>query len=332
MNQTGKKVKALGLCSGGLDSMLSGLVLRDQGIDVVWVSFETPFFSAKKAKKASRLTGIPLIVRDIFDQYLPMLKNPPAGYGKNMNPCMDCHSLMFAIAGRIMEEIGADFLFSGEVLSQRPMSQNRSSLRYVEKHSGFGGRILRPLSALCLDETEMERSGLVDRQRLLGLSGRSRKPQMALAEKYGIESYPAPAGGCLLTEEVFSARLKDLFSHQDTYSRNDFELLKHGRHFRLGPDAKIIVGRNRSDNERILSLYERAKDILIRMDAMAGPCVLLPNGGTGDSVRLASEICAGYSRAPAGRRAGVRVISPEGQDLISVIPRPPAAIGHMRII
>jgi tRNA U34 2-thiouridine synthase MnmA/TrmU len=197
---THQTVRALGLCSGGLDSMLSALVLRRQGIHVEWISFETPFFSADKARRAANQTGIPLHVQDITDEYLVMLQAPPAGFGKNMNPCMDCHALMFRKAGFFMQAHGFDFLFSGEVLGQRPMSQTAPSLRYVEKHSGFDGKILRPLSARRLPETDMERQGLVDRNRLLDLSGRSRKPQMALAAEFGIGAYPSPAGGCLLTD------------------------------------------------------------------------------------------------------------------------------------
>jgi tRNA-uridine 2-sulfurtransferase len=178
-----KKAKGLGLCSGGLDSMLAALVLREQGIGVFWVSFETPFFSADKARRASGQTGIPLTVVDITDRYLPMLKHPPGGYGKYMNPCMDCHALMFRIAGEIMVEKGYDFLFSGEVMGQRPMSQTKNSLRYVEKRSGFDGLILRPLSARLLPETIMEQKGMVDRERLCDFSGRSRKPQMGPGEK-----------------------------------------------------------------------------------------------------------------------------------------------------
>lgn len=326
-----KKGKALGLCSGGLDSILAGVLLREQGVDVTWISFVTPFFSAKKAKKASGLNGIPLIVRDITECYLPMLKKPPRGYGKNMNPCMDCHCLMFNIAGTIMDEINADFLFSGEVLGQRPMSQVRSSLRYVEKHSGFDGRILRPLSALRLDETLMEKEGLVDRSRLLGFSGRSRKPQMALAEQYGITDYPAPAGGCLLTEKVFSARLKDLFSHKKSFSREELENLKHGRHLRLSTDAKIVVGRNKADNDQIFGLYRPMEDILIRMDVVAGPYVLMHNGGSEASILLAAEICAGYSRVPFGKESAVRVETPERQYVLNVMPRPIASIRDLLI-
>ena len=160
MDKEADKVRALGLCSGGLDSMLAGLVLREQGVDVTWVTFETPFFNAAKVRKASEMTGIPLIVRPIFNVYLKMLKEPPAGYGKHMNPCMDCHTLMFKLAGELMQEKNFDFLFSGEVLGQRPMSQNKSSLGYVEKHSGFKGRIVRPLSAANLAATIPENEGI----------------------------------------------------------------------------------------------------------------------------------------------------------------------------
>src|SRR5210317_1475360 len=183
MEKKNKPVRALGLCSGGLDSMLAGLVLRDQDIDVAWVTFETPFFNAAKARKASNMTGIPLTVKPIFNVYMKMLKNPPAGYGKHMNPCMDCHTLMFKLAGELMQEKNFDFLFSGEVLGQRPMSQNKASLGYVEKHSGFKGYIVRPLSAKNLPLTIPEREGLVDRDRLLDISGRGRNRQIKLAEE-----------------------------------------------------------------------------------------------------------------------------------------------------
>ena len=222
-----KKVRALGLCSGGLDSILSALVLRKNNVEVEWITFETPFFSPEKAIKASKTTGIPLIVKNITEEYLTMLKNPHCGYGRNMNPCMDCHSLMFRIAGGIMEESGFDFLFSGEVLGQRPMSQTLSSLRYVEKHSGYGGYILRPLSAKRLPVTIPEKKGLINRELLLGFSGRSRKPQAALAGEFGISDYPNPAGGCLLTDKGFSRRLKDLFEHQKYFSENELNILKY---------------------------------------------------------------------------------------------------------
>ena len=161
MNADRNRIRGLGLCSGGLDSILAALVLKKQGVDAEWITFETPFFSAEKARNASRATGIPLSVENITDTYLHMLKDPNCGYGKNMNPCMDCHALMFKLAGVIMRKRGFHFLFSGEVLGQRPMSQTRPSLKYVEKHSGMGGYILRPLSALKLEETIPEQEGWV---------------------------------------------------------------------------------------------------------------------------------------------------------------------------
>lgn len=318
MNEPINKVKGLGLCSGGLDSILSALVLRDQGVDVSWISFETPFFTAIKAQKAAAANGIPLLVMDITDRYLPMLKNPPCGYGKYMNPCMDCHALMFRIAGENMASMGADFLFSGEVVGQRPMSQTRQSLRYVEKRSGYDGLILRPLSARLLPETDMEKSGMVDRSRLGDISGRSRKPQMALAETFGVRDYPSPAGGCLLADKGFSLRLKDLFAHQETWAREEFELLKHGRHMRLDARTRVIIGRNRSDNEQILSCYRPDIDFMLKTEGVPGPVAVIPGGCSPEQVVRAAEIIAGYSKAPADGWVEVRVNRPDASEILRV--------------
>jgi len=332
MNDPEKKdVRALGLCSGGLDSMLAGLVLRQQGIDVVWVSFETPFFSADKARAASRATGIPLIVQRITDVYLPMLRRPACGYGKNMNPCMDCHALMFRLAGERMRAEGFDFLFSGEVLGQRPMSQNKTALRYVEKHSGFDGYILRPLSALRLPVTIPETEGLVDRKRLLDFSGRGRKAQMALAEAFGIADYPAPAGGCLLTDPNYSRRLKDLFDHQETVREAQLELLKYGRHFRLDDRTKIVVGRTQGENQQILDLHDPGGDILLKLKAYPGPIVLAPGDASAAALRKAAAICAGYSKAPSDQTVEVQATGPGGRDVIQVEPLPPASVSRLLI-
>ncbi len=263
MSKNKSKVRALGLCSGGLDSTLAGVVLRDLGVEVEWITFETPFFNAVKARRASKTTGIPLTVKPIYSTYIKMLKNPPAGYGKYMNPCMDCHALMFKLAGQIMREKNFDFLFSGEVLGQRPMSQNKTSLRYVEKHSGFDGYILRPLSAKNLPETIPEKEGLVDREKLLDITGRGRKAQIKLAAEFGITDYPAPAGGCLLTDRGYTNRLRDLFEHQDHCTEEELHLLKYGRHYRLNPEAKLIVGRTQKDNENIVKFHDPARDVVI---------------------------------------------------------------------
>lgn len=331
MNETKKKVKALGLCSGGLDSILAGLVLREQAIEVVWVAFETPFFTAEKARKASEMTGIPLIAKDITDRYLPMLEDPPAGFGQHMNPCMDCHALMFRIAGEMMGEIGADFLFSGEVIGQRPMSQTRTSLRYVEKHSGFDGRILRPLSARNLPVTQMEESGLVDRERLCSLSGRSRKPQIEMAKAFGVTDYPAPAGGCLLTDVNISKRLKDLFEHKASPDRAELELLKYGRHIRLSPAVKIVVGRDKADNEQILGHYRPDQDMLIKMNSVPGPVVLISSGSSNGFHEQAAAICAGYSRVPEDSVSKVDIFDASGNSMVEVMPVSPREIQHLLI-
>ena len=311
--------------------MLSALVLREQGISVEWVSFETPFFSSEKARRASSLTGIPLSVKNITPVYLKMLKNPRCGYGKYMNPCMDCHALMFRLAGEIMNQNGLDFLFSGEVLGQRPMSQNKQSLRYVEKQSGFDGYILRPLSAKMLPITKPEEQGLVNRELLLDISGRSRKTQIKLAEEFGIRNYPSPAGGCLLTEKSYSSRLKDLFDHQDSYTEEELHLLKHGRHLRLNQNTKIIVGRTQKDNKKIKKYYDPSVGTLIKVKNFPGPTVLMPTVGSKEMMILAGSICAGYGKAPDAEPVEVGALTPTGNEKFMVIPIPPADIRHFLI-
>ncbi len=331
MNLSLKKVRALGLCSGGLDSMLSALLLRKQGIDVQWVTFETPFFSSDKAKEASKTARIPLVVENITQAYVEMLKNPHCGYGKNMNPCLDCHALMFNRAGRIMKEKGLDFLFSGEVLGQRPMSQTMNSLRYVEKQSGFEGYILRPLSAKRLPITVPEQKGWVNRDLLLDISGRSRKPQLKLAKEFALSKFPAPAGGCLLTDKGFASRLKDLFDHQDAYPERELYLLRHGRHLRLNPATKIVVGRTQKDNENLKKWYDPNLDTLIRIKDIPGPLVLIPNGTGNESKMLAASICVGYSKAPELTPVDVSVTTPKGHESVRVIGVPPKEVKHFLI-
>jgi tRNA U34 2-thiouridine synthase MnmA/TrmU len=318
-SQATRTVRALGLCSGGLDSILSAQVLQQQGIHVEWITFETPFFSADKARRASIQTGIALHVEDITDDYLTMLRAPAAGYGKNMNPCMDCHALMFTKAGDFMRANGFDFLFSGEVVGQRPMSQTANSLRYVAKHSRFGEYILRPLSARCLPETLMEREGWVDRQRLLDLSGRSRKPQIALAAQWDIREYPTPAGGCLLTDPGFSRRLKDLFDHHTEVTVNALNLLKYGRHMRLNETTKIIVGRTKSDNEQILKHCDPRQDVVLKVKDYPGPTVVMPDGGPPEMLFLAGAICAGYSKAPESSATTVQAVKAGNVEHITVL-------------
>jgi tRNA U34 2-thiouridine synthase MnmA/TrmU len=303
---------------------LSALLLRKQGVDVHWVTFETPFFSAQKARKAAKANGVPLTVRKITSRYMEMMRAPSVRFGKHMNPCMDCHALMFRLAGEIMTERGMDFLFSGEVLGQRPMSQNRTSLRYVEKHSGYDGVILRPLSALCLPETLMEQNGMVDRQQLLGISGRSRKQQIELAQAFGVTDFPAPAGGCLLTDKIFSRRLKDLLNHQADCPEKDFELLKFGRHLRLNSRTKIVVGRTRQDNEQISRCLDPQTDMVLKVRDFPGPVVVIPGGADNAMVNLAASICVGYSKAPNLSPSLVTVQTHTDQHQVTVLGMPPS--------
>jgi tRNA-specific 2-thiouridylase len=290
--------KAMGLLSGGLDSILAARLILEQGIEVVGISFVTPFFSSEGAQRAAAALDIPLKILDITEPHLAMLRQPKHGYGNNMNPCIDCHALMLKEAGRVMEERGGDFLFTGEVLGQRPMSQNKGALRTVERESGYEGLILRPLSAQLLPETIPEQEGKVDREKLLGIKGRSRKEQLALAQRYHITEYLSPAGGCLLTDPIFSRRLRDLFLHQDLFQIRDLELLKVGRHLRLAPTLKAVVGRHAQDNERILQLVIPEDDFL-KVEGYPGPLCIIPYGGTVEDIERTASICVRYSDAPA---------------------------------
>lgn len=268
--------KAVALFSGGLDSILAVKLIREQRIEVRGVNFKTPFFGLDKTCAAIKNLDIDLEIIDITQELLEILRNPKHGFGKNMNPCIDCHALMFKKAGEYMTRIGASFILSGEVLGERPMSQNRNSLNIIERESGFEGRILRPLSALLLAETIPEKEGLVERNKLLDISGRSRKRQIELAAKMGIEDYPSPAGGCKLTEPAFSKRLRDLFT-QGVFSLEEIELLKLGRHFRLSRDIKLVVGRNKEENKQLLNFFQN-EDFLFEAKNLKGPVSLLKKG------------------------------------------------------
>jgi len=331
MTSSSKKVRALGLSSGGLDSILSALILRNQGIEVEWITFETPFFSSVKACQAAHKTKIPITVKNITKTYIKMLENPPCGYGKYMNPCLDCHALMFRLAGTIMKNKGFNFVFSGEVLGQRPFSQTKSSLRYVEKHSGIDGYILRPLSAKRLPLTIPEKEGLVNRELLLDISGRSRKPQIKLAEKFGITEYPNPAGGCLLADKGYSDRLRDLFEHQNTYTEKELHLLKYGRHLRLDNNTKLIIGRTKQDNEKIIKYHNPSRDTVIKVKNFPGPIVLVPQKADKDIIIKAASICAGYSKAPDNKKVDAKVVNSCGSEIIKVTGISPEEVKDLLI-
>ena len=322
-------VKALCMLSGGLDSQLAICVLRDQGIEVEAVVFDSPFFETGAAIRAAKALDVKLHIVDLSDEILELLKGPPHGFGKCMNPCIDCHARMMQRCHKMLPEIGASFIATGEVLSQRPMSQNRQSLGVVAKESGCGDIVLRPLSAKLLDPTKPELEGLVDRERLLDLSGRGRKPQFELAKKFGVVDYPSPAGGCRLTEPNFSKRLAELIKHEGL-DICDIELLRLGRHFRFDSGVKLIVGRNAKDNEQ-LEKIARKTDIILNVDDIPGPVALLPVVASDDDVTRAAEICARYCDSEADQYVNIRVVKPSGSEYIKVLPEDQASIEQIRI-
>lgn len=242
--------KCVAMISGGLDSALAAKLMLEQRIEVVglFLAMSWGCCEKEKAQACARQLGIPLMVISVGDAYLDVLRKPRYGYGSGMNPCVDCRMYMFRIAKRYMEESGAGFVVTGEVLGQRPMSQMRRPLELIEAESGLEGLLLRPLSAQLLEPTLPELLGIVDRQRLLRIAGRSRHEQMALAALEEIREYSTPAGGCLLTDEHFAQKTKDLFAHEEQPTTKDMELLTIGRHFRVGPRTKIILGRNELEN------------------------------------------------------------------------------------
>jgi tRNA-specific 2-thiouridylase len=238
-------------------------------------------------------------VVNITRRHLEVVRHPKYGYGNNMNPCVDCHALMFRVAGEMLEPEGAAFVFTGEVLGQRPMSQNKASLNRIAIESGLHGLLVRPLSAKCLPPSFPEEKGWIQREGLFDFQGRSRKPQMELAKHLNISGYPSPAGGCPLTEKGFSRRLKDLLAARADIETSELELLKSGRHFRIGPQTKLVVGRNREENETIQSLAGE-QDIILKSVSAPGPTVLLSGESSADIIDMAAAITATYSDT-AGR-------------------------------
>lgn len=287
--------------------MLAAQVVRTQGIEVHGIFFKTPFFTPEKAIRSAEQIGLPLKIVDITEEHLKIVKSPKYGYGENMNPCVDCHILMFKTASELMKEEDAVFVISGEVLGQRPMSQNRKALQLIAKESGLEGLLLRPLSAKKLPMTIPEERGWVKRELLLGLHGRSRKPQMELARRLHISDYPSPAGGCLLTERNFSARLRDLMEFRSDVEIREIKLLKLGRHFRIDKLTKLIVGRNKGENKKIITLTKPQDTVFIPYN-VPGPTVVLIGKKDKKSLQTALDITATYSNIRPGQEMDVKIV------------------------
>jgi tRNA U34 2-thiouridine synthase MnmA/TrmU len=292
MNQR-KKIKALILFSGGLDSMLSAEILKRQKIYCEGLFFNSPFWDLDPPKVMAKNISLKLNIIKLGDDYLKIVKKPKFGRGKHINPCLDCRIFMLILAKNFMELKKFDIMATGEVLGQRPMTQNKKSFNFIEKKSGLCNKILRPLSAKKMPETIYENRGLVNRKKLFDFQGRSRKLQMDLAKKWKIKNYPTPSGGCLLAEEKFSNRLKKLFEKYPRCKIEDTELLKFGRHFWEGK-TKIVVGRNDEENKKLKKLA-RENDILLELKKIPGPITLIRGKANSKILEKAKNLTIRYA-------------------------------------
>jgi len=312
-------MKALALLSGGLDSILATKLVLDQGIEVVALQLILPF-TAEKTDYAGAIANrfaISLIRVEAGAEYLELIRSPKYGYGSGMNPCIDCHSYMLREAKRIAEEIGAEFIFTGDVLGERPMSQHKRALEIEDIEAGLEGMVLRPLSAKLLPKTIPECEGWIDRSKLLDIKGKSRKAQIALATKFKLD-YPSPAGGCLLTNKEFASKVKDLFTHKETVTKTDLALLKLGRHFRLA-SSKLIVGRNEAENKRLLDL-KRPADYVFEVPGYGSPLTILEGSKSKEAIVLAARLTARYSDARAEKEVLVEYRDGERKETLIVPP------------
>lgn len=258
--------------SGGLDSILSVIYMKKLGYEVIPIFFKTPFFTPENAQKAADENGFELTVIDITKQHIEMMKAPRYGFGKNMNPCIDCHGLMFRELSKLMEENKIDFLISGEILGQRPMSQRKDALNSVAKLSSVKDLIIRPLCQKLLVDTKPIREGWVKKEEMLDIQGRGRYRQIALAKEYGIKSFSNPGGGCVLTDIQYSIKLKDLVEH-NMFEEKYIKFLRIGRHFRLSDNVKMIIGRNSDDNEKLSKLI--TDEIIFKHLEIPGPLAII---------------------------------------------------------
>ncbi len=289
------KRKAIALFSGGLDSTLAMKLIIDQGIDVIACNINTGFGATRDRREHMQnmcdQVGAELRIIDIQSEYLQsVLFSPKYGYGKHFNPCIDCHAKMFEVAKRILEAEGADFLISGEVLGQRPMSQNGDALQTVLNEANVEGLLLRPLSAKRLEPTIPEIEGWVDREKLEGIQGRSRDRQMELVESFGITDFESPGGGCLLTDANFAIKMNDYIKYDDNFEVQDIKVLKWGRHLRLQEGAKLVIGRDQDENEFLQEIVND-KFIHIKTERIPGPhCLLSKDASEADRTFAARAI------------------------------------------
>jgi len=323
-------MKTIALVSGGLDSILAARLIKECGLDVVGLRFRIPFCHDRGASIPD--IGIEIKEVDIGDDFLKMIQSPKYGFGSHINPCIDCKILMLKKAGELMGQYGAKFIATGEVLGQRPMSQHKQALLTIAKQAGLEGLVLRPLCAKLMPETIPEKEGWVRRESLLNFSGRSRKQQVALAESFGIKEYIQPAGGCLLTDRMFSGRLRDLISHEGL-SRDNVELLKLGRHFRLNDSTKLVVGRDENENERLAYFARESDYLFMPHENLAGPTSLGRGIFNDELIRLSCSITGRYCDTNGSVSVGIayKKACEKENNILSVLPMEENKLSGLRI-
>lgn len=335
--------KAVALLSGGLDSMLAVRVMLDQGVPVTAIRFITHFgcdpvsagscgHDVEPLMKLWGHLGLDVKMSHLGQDYIEMVKAPKHGRGRNMNPCVDCRIMMLGRAREFLDRHGAGFLITGEVLNQRPMSQTLHRFREIDRELGLEGLVVRPLSAKLLEPTRPELEGIVDRSRLLDLSGRGRTRQYEMAKQYGIEKIPQPSGGCLLTDPGYSDRLRDLWDNDPEGGARDINLLRVGRHFRVSPECKIIVGRNERENN-MLESFAAPEDVLVRVRDFVGPVTIVRGACDEEAVLKAAMLTARYADVPEGDTlVAVHAGTKSGEvRLLNVTPADDAAFRPMRV-
>lgn len=320
-------VLGIGLISGGLDSLIASLILKLQDVEIIGLNFKSPFCICDKALKNAECglnlyyekLGIRLFYIQKEDDYLEIIRNPKFGYGRNLNPCIDCRIYILKKAKEFMYNTNADFVFTGEVLNQRPKSQNLKALNIIEKEAGLEGNLLRPLSALLLKPTKIEENGLIDRSKLLGIKGRSRKIQLELARKNNLLKEYYACGGCLLTDQQFSRRMRDYLKFNTNLSMKDINFLKYGRHFRYN-NSKIIIGRNRFENEMLVQI-RNTSDIIMEAKDVPGPITLIQGNLDNETIHIAAQLTLRYSDAKGNNGSIIYGNHPDKLDKLMTVEK-----------
>ena len=325
--------KAVALLSGGLDSQLAIAIVKAQGVEIEAVNFQTMFGCCKDdARQAAHALGVGFTLLKAGADYIEVIQNPKFGYGRGINPCVDCRIYMFRRAQELMSHTGAAFMITGEVLGQRPMSQKMKDFKAIEKETGLEGRILRPLSAHQMPLTIPEQEGLIDRSKLYGIVGRSRQKLLKLAKEYGIHNPPDPSAGCALTSPEFAKKVQDIFDHHDSRETWQFEILRMGRHFRLGPKTKIVIARNHDQNVYLEHLHPEGTLLLSALN-FAGPTALFIGEESPEMLAQAAAMVLRYAQKPLPETCDIELHRGESAEVYQAgAPAEEAFIEGVRIV